>query len=274
MAKLVSAVATSHILMSPAGAEAPAQRVFDGMLKIGRHVRAARPDVLITISSDHMFNIGPEISAPFLAATGASFTPFGEMDIPREEYRGVPEFAQGFIDYAGKHSLPVAPLKQLHPDHGTAIPLLFANPDRDIKVVPLFINYDLERVPSPADCWQFGTLLRDYIAQHPGNERVAVVGAGGLSHWVGYENATVNEAFDRRFLSAMESGQLQEWRARAASDIRTEAGNGGLEIMSWLAVAAAVPQARAETVYYEPMPSWLTGMGGVVMKWPQAAAEC
>ena len=93
MAKVVSAVATSHILMSRAGAEAAADRVFEGMLEIGRHVRASQPDVVVIISSDHMFNIGPSVPAPFLVACGASFVPFGEMDIPREEYRGEPAFA-------------------------------------------------------------------------------------------------------------------------------------------------------------------------------------
>jgi hypothetical protein len=32
-------------------------------------------------------------------------------------------------------------------------------------------------------------------------------------------------------------------------------------------MTSAVPNARAEVVYYEPMPSWMTGMGGVVMRW-------
>jgi 2'-aminobiphenyl-2,3-diol 1,2-dioxygenase, large subunit len=273
MGKLVSAVATSHVMMSPKGAEAQAQRVLEGMLRIGRSVRASRPDVIVIISNDHMFNVGPQIDAPFLMACGERFTPFGEMDIPREEYRGAPAFARGFIEYSAQGGSPIAPIEALRPDHGTAIPLLFTNPDREIAVAPLFVNYDLPRPPSPLDCRRLGELLREFIHERrPQDERVALVAAGGLSHWVGYEDATINEDFDRRFLAAMERGDLGGFQAYPAAAIRREAGNGGLEVMSWMMMAAAVPQARAEIVYYEPMASWMTGMGGVVMNWRDAAA--
>jgi 2'-aminobiphenyl-2,3-diol 1,2-dioxygenase, large subunit len=272
MAKIVSAVATSHILMSPQGAEAPAQRVFEGMLNIGRHVRDSKPDVVVVISNDHMFNIGPSVTAPFLVACCDHMTAFGEMDIPREEYRCDSLFASAFAEFASQHALPIEKLRHLQPDHGVAVPLLFTNPDRDAAVVPIFVNYDLDPPPSPGDCWQLGALLERFVSlSRPREERVAIVAAGGLSHWVGYEDASINEAFDRRFLEAMERGDLAAWRGRTASDIRSEGGNGGMEVMSWMAMAAAVPGARAKTLYYEPMPSWMTGMGGVVMNMSEGA---
>lgn len=271
MGSIVSAVATSHILMSPKGAEEPAQRVFDGMMRIGRHVRDSKPDMVVVISNDHMFNVGPAVTAPFLVACCDRMTPFGEMDIPREEYRCDAGFAAAFAEFAGRNSLPVQKLSNLRPDHGVAVPLLFTNPNRDAAVVVVFVNYDRDPPPTPAECWRLGALLERFVAQRPHNERVAIVAAGGLSHWVGYENASINEAFDKRFLQAMERGDLAAWRTRDAADIRREAGNGGLEIMSWMAMAAAVPGARAETLYYEPMPSWMTGMGGVVMKMNEGA---
>ena len=266
MAELVSAVATSHVLMSSAGAEAPARRVFDGMLAIGRHVRASRPDVLVVVSSDHMFNVRPGMTAPFYVGCAETYVPFGDMDIPREEYRGHAVFGRGLVDYARLRGVAVEALETLRPDHGTAIPLLFANPDHDAAVVPLLVNYDLAETPSPADCARVGNVLREFIATRPPRERIAIVAAGGLSHWVGYENPRVNEAFDRRFLDAMQSGELGRWRNSSAAEIRHDAGNGGLEVMSWLLMAAAVPDARAEVVYYEPMPSWMTGMGGAVLR--------
>jgi 2'-aminobiphenyl-2,3-diol 1,2-dioxygenase, large subunit len=266
VAEIVSAAATSHILMSRAGAETAADRVFEGMLRIGRHVRASKPDVLVVISSDHMFNVAPGTAAPFLVGCGDSFVPFGDMDIPRETYRGKPDFASGLVGFAWKCGINVQRLESLRPDHGTAIPLLFANPDRDIPVVPVLVNYDRDPPPSPAEGRQLGSTIREFIAlERPAGERVALVAAGGLSHWVGFEGPTINEGFDRRFLESMRGGQLDEWNASPAADIRRGGGNGGLEVISWLTMAAAVPRSRAEVIYYEPMPSWLTGMGGVVM---------
>jgi len=265
MAEIVAAAATSHILMSPAGAEAPAAIVFDGMMKIGRTIRASKPDVLVVISSDHMFNIGPEETAPFIVPCANRFVPFGDMDIPREAYPGHPEFARGFAEFARARGETLAIRARFSPDHGVAVPLLFANSDHDIPVVPLLVNYDLMPPPSPADAWRLGRCLKAFIQMRPARERVAVLAGGGLSHWVGFEDAPVNAAFDSEFLAAFGSGQVEAWQKRSAEDIRAAAGNGGLEVMSWMMMAATVPGARAETVYYQEMPSWLTGMGGIIM---------
>ena len=274
MAELASAALTSHILMSPRSVEAQASRVFDGMLKIGRHIRASKPDVLLIISSDHLFNVQLGTTSHFLVGTGPQFTPFGDMDIPREPYIGHPLFADAFVDFASARGVSIGRIDPLHPDHGTAVPLLFANPDRDIPVVPLLVNYSCSTVPEPEECWQFGQTLAEFIrTMRPAGERVALIGAGGLSHWVGYAEPRVNEAFDRAFLSAVEQGALEGWRSRSATEIEREGGNGGLEIMSWLAVLAATPGARAQIAYYEPMLAWMTGMGGVVLRLTDAASS-
>ena len=108
--------------MSPKGAEEPAQRVFDGMLRIGRHVRDSKPDIVVVISNDHMFNVGPAVTAPFLVACCDRMTPFGEMDIPREEYRCDAGFAAAFAEFAGRSGLPVEKLPTCGPT--TAWPCL------------------------------------------------------------------------------------------------------------------------------------------------------
>jgi aromatic ring-opening dioxygenase catalytic subunit (LigB family) len=274
MAELASAAVTSHILMSPRSVEAQAARVFDGMLEIGRHIRASKPDVLVVVSSDHLFNVRLGTPAHFLVGTGADFTPFGEMDVPRETYTGHPTFANALVEFAAARGVAIDRIDPLSPDHGTAVPLLFANPDRDIPVVPLLVNYSCSPVPEPEECWQFGQTLAEFVrTARPAGERVALLGAGGLSHWVGYPESRVNEDFDRAFLAAIEHGELEAWRSRSAAQIERDAGNGGLEIMSWLAVLAATPGARAEIAYYEPMLPWMTGMGGAVLQLPRATSS-
>lgn len=274
MAEFVSAAVTSHILMSPRSVEVQAAKVFDGMIRIGRHLRTPKPDVLVIVSSDHLFNVQLGTSSRFLVGTGSDFTPFGEMDVPREPYPGHSVFASSFIDFAGGRGASIEAIEPLHPDHGTAIPLLFANPDHDIPVVPVLINHACALPPQPEECWQLGQRLAEFVAlKRPGAERVAVLGAGGLSHWVGYPESHVNEAFDREFLAAVEQGALAPWRSKSAAQIEQEAGNGGLEIMNWLAVIAAVPQARARIAYYEPMLAWMTGMGGAFLELPNGLAR-
>jgi 2'-aminobiphenyl-2,3-diol 1,2-dioxygenase, large subunit len=273
MAEIASAALTSHILMSPQSVEQQAQRVVDGMMRIGRHIRASRPDVLVIVSSDHLFNVRLGTAARFLVGVGAHFTPFGEMDVPRETYVGHPSFANALVAFASGRGVSIDCIDPLNPDHGTAIPLLFTNPDLEIPIVPVLVNYSCSTTPEPEECWQFGQTLAEFIASmRPAGERVALVGAGGLSHWVGFPESNVNEAFDREFLAAVEQGSLESWRARSAAQIEREAGNGGLEIMSWLAVLAATPSARAQIAYYEPMLAWMTGMGGAVLQLADATS--
>lgn len=139
--------------------------------------------------------------------------------------------------------------------------------DRSAAVVPLLVNHSRDRGVLPIECWYLGQLLGEYIATlAPASLRVALVGAGGLSHRVGYETMGVDERFDRDFLADFERGVLERWREMSIEDIEAVAGNGGVEITNWMMVAAALPGARASTVYYEPMPSWMTGMGGAVLR--------
>ena len=49
------------------------------------------------------------------------------------------------------------------------------------------------------------------------------------------------------------------------SKIQERAGNGGLELLNWMMMAGTVPEAKGEKVFYEPMPAWQTGLGGILM---------
>jgi hypothetical protein len=35
--------------------------------------------------------------------------------------------------------------------------------------------------------------------------------------------------------------------------------------MHWIFAAATVPQSRGEEIFYEPMPEWITGLGGIAL---------
>jgi len=44
-------------------------------------------------------------------------------------------------------------------------------------------------------------------------------------------------------------------------EINVEAGSGGHEIRTWIALAGAVPGWKAELLAYEPVVAWATGCG-------------
>ena len=82
----------------------------------------------------------------------------------------------------------------------------------------------------------------------------------------GDDRFRINGAFDRRFLSHLERGDLQTFRSWSTADLQTEAGNGGQEIRSWIAMAGALGNPAAEILAYEEIPDWLTGMAVAVLE--------
>jgi 2,3-dihydroxyphenylpropionate 1,2-dioxygenase len=74
----------------------------------------------------------------------------------------------------------------------------------------------------------------------------------------------INADFDRRFLSLVEHGDVARMHATSTSDLGHDAGNGGQEIRTWIAAAAALGNARGRVLAYEEIPEWLTGMAVAV----------
>lgn len=267
MAEIVGGFASSHILMSSRGVEDRAGRVTDGMAEIGRRLRATRPDLIVVVTNDHMFNLNLSIQAPFVIGAADSYTPFGDLGVPREPRPGNRAFAEEFMRFASDAGFDLAKLEDIRPDHGVSVPLLFADPSRRIPVVPLYLNLMMNPMPSAARCWALARALRRFVTESCTTaKRVVVLGAGGLSHWVGHERSDVNEAWDRAFLADMSAGRFAQWVEKPASEIESEAGNGGLEIIHWLFMAAAAGARGSEVIYYEPMAEWMTGMGGLAAR--------
>ena len=65
MGRLVAAGACSHILMSPEGVEERARGIVAGIRELGRRIIASKPDLVVVVSSDHMFNVNMSLQAPF-----------------------------------------------------------------------------------------------------------------------------------------------------------------------------------------------------------------
>ena len=267
MGLIAGAFATSHVLMAPEGIEAQAKRVYEGMQEIGRRVRAAQPAVLVIISSDHLMNFKLELQVPFIIGAADDYEPWGDMDIPKNRFRGHRDFSEGLLAYAWAHDIDLAKAAELRPDHGVSIPNAIVNPEGSIPVVPLYINTAMTPVPSPRRGWALGDLLRRYVAQmRPAQERVVLLGAGGLSHWICMDReGEVNTAWDHRIMDAIISGRGGELAKLSSGEILEHGGNGGLEVINWICMAGAVPGTRGERIYYEPVPEWLTGMGGIAM---------
>jgi len=263
MARLVGSFAVSHIVMAPQGCEAQANVVVAGMREIGRRLKALDPDAVIVISSDHMFNINLALQPPFTVGVANSYVPFGDMDIPRDPVPGHPALARAIVQQGAEDGFDLAQAEEYNPDHGVMIPLIFADA-RAVPMVPVLVNINTDPIPSAARCLALARSVRRAIAALPGSERIVVLGTGGLSHWLCVpRHGEVNEAFDRKVIASLVAGRADDVAVLGNAAIIEEAGNGGIEILTWLMAAEIAGSPSAEEIFYQPMPSWFTGMGGV-----------
>jgi aromatic ring-opening dioxygenase catalytic subunit (LigB family) len=262
---VVGAFAMSHVVFEHEKAPDKATRVFAGMREIGRRIVALKPDLLIIVTSDHLNNFTLALQAPFIVGVADEYLPWGDMGIPRETFRGNRAFADAFVRFAAVRGFDVARAEEIRPDHGLVFPNLIVNPGNRMPVLPFYIGVANDIPPSPQRVWDLARCLRQFTdSERPEGERVVVLGAGGLSHWLCEpEQGRVNEAFDRLVIDKLTSGAGHELAQLSAQEVRVQAGRSGLEMMHWLFAAGTAEGSRGELVFYEPMPEWITGMGGI-----------
>ena len=88
-----------------------------------------------------------------------------------------------------------------------------------------------------------------------------------MSHWLGVpEEGRVNEKWDRWFMGMLATGQGASLAKLSNEQILIDAGNGGLEVNAWIALAGAVPDAAAKCLFYEAIPAWASGMAGMAFQ--------
>ena len=269
MAEIVAAFAASHaplVVAAPESAE-PGQkdRVYAAMAALRRELEAAQPTAIVICSNEHFTNF-------FLDNFPPSCIGIGDRHLgPVEGWLGVPKtFVPGeralgtwLLEqaFAAEFDQPFS--EELRLDHGVMTVLHFLTPAMDVPIVPIIQNCAVKPMQTLRRCHQYGAFLRRAIEAWPSDARVALVAAGGLSHWVGMPGmGRINAEFDRRFLELLVGGRAEEALELTDADIE-RAGNGAHEIRSWLTLAGAMGDRPARVLAYEPIPQWATGMGVV-----------
>ena len=90
-------------------------------------------------------------------------------------------------------------------------------------------------------------------------ERIALVGTGGISHWPATpDSGKINEAWDRDFLDRWARNDREALLDYTDAATYRDAGQGGFEIRTFIAVAAAA-RGRGEIRHYAPIPIFSVG---------------
>jgi aromatic ring-opening dioxygenase catalytic subunit (LigB family) len=263
---IVFACAASHApgitAWTEAAPKAQAEHFLGNYRKLGERLAAAKANALVALTVEHWANFFLNQMPTFSIGRAHHYDgPIEEwLRIPKARVPGDPQLGAEILDACLDGGFDPAFSDELLFDHATMVPLHFLNPNMAIPVVPVIINTLTHPMPSAKRCFALGQLLGKTLAQS--EKRIAVIATGGLSHWPGEaKHGKINSAFDQKFLERLIGGDRAKLAEYTHEEINVEAGSGGHEIRTWIALAGALPGWRAELLAYEPVVPWATGCG-------------
>jgi aromatic ring-opening dioxygenase catalytic subunit (LigB family) len=229
-------------------------------------LEAARPDALVVITGEHFANFFMNNMPAY--AMGMADYYHGPIEdeawlrIQKVRVPGNPDLSLRLIKSI-MQDVDLAYCQEWNFDHGIMVPLHFLTPDYRLPIIPVNINCQGPPLTPLQRSWAFGQALRRASDAVP--ERIAVVGCGGISHWPCTPDAEkVNEVWDREFLARWSRNDRAAMTRYTDEETYRDGGQGGFEIRSFIAVAAAAG-GKGSVWYYQPMPIFSIGCMVAVM---------
>ncbi len=228
---------------------------------MGESIRASGAEAIVVIAAEHFANFFMNNMPSF--AIGMSDSYDGPIEDP--DWLGIRPFvAPGDRDLSERlirevmKTSDVAYAEEWRFDHGIAVPLHFLTPQFDVPVIPVNINCQGPPLAPLERVWAFGEALRRAADAVP--ERIAIVGTGGISHWPATpDSGKINEQWDREFLDRWCGNDREALLSYDDATVYADAGQGGFEIRTFLAVSAAAGGAKGMVQFYEPIPIFAVG---------------
>ena len=224
-------------------------------------LEASRPDALVVIAAEHFANFFMDNMPSFAIGMADSYRgPIedpGWLAIDKVTVPGDRALSQRLITLVMEGS-DVAYAEEWLFDHGIMVPLHFLTPRYDLPIIPVNINCQGPPLAPLHRAWTFGESLR--AAADAVDERIAVIGTGGISHWPATpDSGRINEAWDREFLRRWSLNERDALVSYTDEETYRDAGQGGFEIRTFVAAAAAGNGAKGEIWFYEPIPIFAVG---------------
>jgi aromatic ring-opening dioxygenase catalytic subunit (LigB family) len=223
-------------------------------------IEAQRPDALIVVAAEHFANFFMNNMPSICVGMGEVYEgPIEDeawLGIKRARVPGLPLLSQRLIEDV-MQDVDLAYAQEWKFDHGIMVPLHFLTPRFDLPVIPANINCQGPPLTPLKRAWAFGAALRRACDAAP--ERIALVGTGGISHWPATpDSGKINEAWDRDFLDRWARNDRAALLDYTDAATYRDAGQGGFEIRTFIAVAAAA-RGKGEIRHYAPIPIFSVG---------------
>ncbi len=277
MAKIIGGIGTSHI---PAIGLAMAKQQYDDPYwrpffeaygPVRQWLAAMRPTIAVVIYNDHGLNFFLDKMPAFAVGASDNYLNADEgWGLPTlPPFPGDAALSWHLIEKLTDSDFDLTTCQEMLVDHGFVVPMQLLWPGAPrwpVRAIPIHINTVQHPLPSPRRCLGFGEALGRAIESWPANERVVVLGTGGLSHQLdGRRAGFINKPFDLFCLEKIvhEPELLARYSIR---EIVRLAGTQGPELIQWLVMRGALGSAvrKLESNYHVPISN--TGSGLLLLE--------
>jgi len=251
-----------------------------GFDKVSHGVKRFDPTLVVYFGPDHMRSLVGIAPCFTLAETA---TGYGDWGTPKEDYAIPLDRLQALGDHLIDTGVDIAIAEHLTLDHGfgqTTFDLFDSL--AAVPMIPIVVNCVGTPLATLTRTAVLGRAVRAFLERLSDSERVLVIASGGISHSppslipgakklseperqalitdnLAHAAEAINPQWDERFLAQMADAgwsSLADWDAAALAP----AGTGGSEVRTWVA-AQFTGNQPLQTVVYEPVEEWITGMG-------------
>lgn len=273
MAKIIGGLSTSHIpaignaITRELHADPYWKTFFAGYPPVHEWLARAKPDIAVVIYNDHGLNFFLDTLPTFAVGAAAEYRNVDEgwgLE-PVPPFPGDPELSWHMIESLVADEFDIASCQKMVVDHGFAVPMSLFWPDRSqspVKTVPVSINTVQHPLPTPARCLKFGQAIGRAIESYNSDEKVVVLGTGGLSHQLdGTRAGFINKDFDRTCMEKIvdEPEALAKY---SIHDLVELAGAQGAELINWLTMRGALTGhvSKVHSNYHIPISNTAAGL--------------
>jgi len=250
MGKIVASMATMHApqLFTRPPEEDPKQldAGIAAMRQLGKTLDETRPDALIIFASDHMETFFLKTVPTFaVMASDRATAAFAGKTWSPPIHRGL---AEALLEELVRRDFDMAFSQDADLGHSFAAIFEWILENRQIPVVPIFVNTYLPPLPSARRCAALGKAIAEIVAGRP--ERVAVLASGGMSHYPGtWKYYKPAYDFDRWCLYELENSRADSFLNLTPEQL-DEVGN--TEMLPWALALGVAGEQHLELLSYQP----------------------
>jgi OH-DDVA oxygenase len=243
--------------------------------------KEANPDVCVVFGNDQRELVLPQMQPAYTIYHGESFwngplpkeraatlppgiveAEWANRPAERTEYKALPDLAIQLIergldngwDFAASSEWPdhVSPHHHLGTPHAFAYILRRVMEDRAVPLLPIITNtFFPPNQPRPWRCFELGQLVHRVLTEWKRDVRVAVIGSGGMSHFV------INEEFDDALFKAIQNKDAAYLRAIPPNLMN----DGTSELLNWVSASGCLFQTGLSGKVIDYVPCYRTEAG-------------